>query len=126
LTDNPRASACFWWPHLKRQVRFEGQVELVSDREADEYFASRPRGSQIGAWASRQSAALPSREALEERVERVSARFADQPVPRPPFWGGYRLCPQRIEFWHGRESRLHDRLLYERDGDGWRESRLSP
>jgi pyridoxamine 5'-phosphate oxidase len=126
LETNPWAALCFFWPSLLRQIRIEGGVERVEDGESDAYFGSRPRGSQIGAWASRQSAALPSREALEERVERVSARFADQPVPRPPFWGGYRLCPQRIEFWHGRESRLHDRLLYERDGDGWRESRLSP
>jgi pyridoxamine 5'-phosphate oxidase len=126
LETNPWAALCFFWPSLIRQIRVEGGVERVEDAASDAYFASRPRGSQIGAWASRQSAALPSREALEERVERVTARFAGQTVPRPPFWGGYRLVPQRIEFWHGRESRLHDRLLYERDGQGWRESRLSP
>jgi pyridoxamine 5'-phosphate oxidase len=126
LETNPWAALCFFWPSLIRQIRVEGGVERVEDDESDAYFSSRPRGSQIGAWASRQSAVLPSREALEERVERVTARFADQPVPRPPFWGGYRLRPQRIEFWHGRESRLHDRLLYERDGGGWRETRLAP
>jgi pyridoxamine 5'-phosphate oxidase len=126
LETNPWAALCFFWPSLSRQVRVEGAVERVEDAESDAYFASRPRGSQIGAWASRQSTVLPSREALEERVGRVTARFADQPVPRPPFWGGYRLLAQRIEFWHGRESRLHDRLLYERDGDGWRQTRLSP
>jgi pyridoxamine 5'-phosphate oxidase len=126
LETNPWAALCFFWPSLIRQIRVEGGVERVEDDESDAYFSSRPRGSQIGAWASRQSAVLPSREALEERVARVSTRYAGQTVPRPPFWGGYRLLPQRIELWHGRESRLHDRQLYERDGESWRESRLSP
>jgi len=127
LEVNPWAALCFFWPSMTRQVRIEGPVEWLEDEASDAYFASRPRGSQVGAWASRQSAALPSREALVGRVARVEARFAGQAVPRPPFWGGYRLLAQRIEFWHGRDSRLHDRLLYERDGGGeWRQTRLSP
>jgi pyridoxamine 5'-phosphate oxidase len=107
-------------------VRVDGPVEWLDDAGSDAYFSSRPRGSQIGAWASRQSTPLPSRQALEERFARVEQRFAGQRVPRPPYWGGYRLRPQRIEFWHGRESRLHDRLLYERDGSDWKVTRLSP
>jgi pyridoxamine 5'-phosphate oxidase len=126
LDGNPWAALCFFWPSIVRQVRVEGTVERLDDAESDAYFASRERGSQVGAWASRQSTPLPSREALEDRVRHVEARFAGQPVPRPPFWGGYRLNPQRIEFWQGKESRLHDRLLYERDGDGWVTARLAP
>lgn len=126
LDGNPWAALCFFWPSIVRQVRVEGTVERLDDAESDAYFASRERGSQVGAWASRQSTPLPSREALEDRVRHVEARFAGQPVPRPPFWGGYRLNPQRIEFWQGKESRLHDRLLYERDGDGWVTTRLAP
>jgi pyridoxamine 5'-phosphate oxidase len=126
LDGNPWAALCFFWPSIVRQVRVEGPVEHLDDAESDAYFASRERGSQVGAWASRQSTPLPSREALEERVRHVEARFAGQPVPRPPFWGGYRLSPQRIEFWQGLESRLHDRLLYERDGHVWQTTRLAP
>ena len=126
LEQNPAAALCFFWPSIVRQVRVEGTVERVDESESDAYFASRPRGSQIGAWASRQSAPLPSRRALEERFERLERRHDGEAVTRPPFWGGYRLVPLRIEFWRGQESRLHDRLLFERAGDGWRSGRLFP
>ena len=126
LEENPRGSVCFWWPQLKRQVRIEGTVEIVSDREADEYFASRPRGSQIGAWASRQSSALSSRDELIAAADALSAAYRDQPVPRPPFWSGYRLVPERIEFWKEQPDRLHERELYTRDGSGWKVTLLAP
>lgn len=126
LTDNPRASACFWWEQLKRQVRIEGRVEMVSDREADEYFASRPRGSQIGAWASHQSTELASRGELLAAVTSLMAKYRDQSVPRPPHWSGYRLVPDRIEFWHEQPDRLHERELYTRDQNGWKITLLAP
>jgi pyridoxamine 5'-phosphate oxidase len=126
LIDNPCASACFWWPQLKRQVRIEGRVELVSDQEADEYFASRPRGSQIGAWASPQSSELASRQQLLDAVAAMTKRFKDQPVPRPPSWSGYRLVPERIEFWKEQPDRLHEREVYTRQTDGWNFSLLAP
>jgi pyridoxamine 5'-phosphate oxidase len=126
MTDNPRASACFWWPQLKRQVRFEGRVELVSDQEADEYFASRPRGSQIGAWASPQSQELTSRQQLLDNVAAMTDKFKDQPVPRPPYWSGYRLVPERIEFWKEQPNRLHEREVYTRQTDGWKYTLLAP
>jgi pyridoxamine 5'-phosphate oxidase len=126
LAQNPWAALCFFWPSMARQIRVEGPVETASDEESDAYFASRPRGSQVGAWASRQSYPIPSGAALEERVRHVEERFGVGPIPRPPYWGGYRLRPLRVEFWHGRESRLHERLLHELDGDDWRVSRLSP
>jgi len=126
LTDNPRASACFWWPQLKRQVRFEGRVELVGDQEADEYFASRPRGSQIGAWASPQSRELASRQELLDAVAAISEKFKDQPVPRPPYWSGYRLVPERIEFWKEQPNRLHEREVYTRQAEEWKFSLLAP
>lgn len=126
LNENPRASACFWWAQLKRQVRIEGSIEIVSDRDADEYFASRPRGSQIGAWASHQSSALTSREELIAAADTLSAKYRDQPVPRPPFWSGYRLIPERIEFWKEQPDRLHERELYTRDGSGWKVTLLAP
>ena len=127
LTANPHAALCFHWPMLDEQIRIDGTVERLADDESDEYFDSRPRGSQLGAWASRQSEVLASREALEEEYRQVEARFAGQPVPRPPFWGGYRLHPTRIEFWYGRPDRLHDRVVYTRQPDGsWRIGRLYP
>jgi len=126
LTDNPRASACFWWPQLQRQVRFEGQVELVSDQEADEYFASRPRGSQIGAWASPQSSELASRQELLDTVAAMTDKFTGQPVPRPPHWSGYRLVPERIEFWQGQPDRLHEREVYTRQANDWKFTILAP
>ena len=126
MEANPRAALCFYWASLNEQVRVEGPVERVRDEESDAYFASRPRGSQVGAWASRQSAVLASREELEAAMLEAEERFAGGPVPRPPFWGGYRVRPVRIEFWREGANRLHERVLYERDGEGWRTALLSP
>lgn len=126
LRDNPRASACFYWAPIERQVRIEGLTELVSHKEADTYFATRPRGSQIGAWASPQSRELASRGQLLESVAAFEAKFANESVPRPPRWSGYRLVPERIEFWKGQPDRLHERELYLRAGDSWRVKLLAP
>jgi pyridoxamine 5'-phosphate oxidase len=126
LADNPRAALCFHWPTLEEQVRVEGAVARISDAESDAYFAGRPRGSQIGAWASDQSADLASESTLQERTREIEARFAGGSVPRPPHWGGLRIAPDRIEFWYGRADRLHDRILYVRDTGGWRKTRLYP
>jgi pyridoxamine 5'-phosphate oxidase len=126
LAANPQAALCFLWKSLNRQVRVEGPVELVGNDEADAYFASRPRDSQIGAWASDQSRPLDSRAALERRVEAFSRRFGEGTVPRPPFWSGFRVVPQCIEFWQERPSRLHDRDLFTREGEKWRRQRLFP
>jgi pyridoxamine 5'-phosphate oxidase len=126
LTSNPHAALCFYWASLDEQIRIEGRVERVSTEESDVYFAGRPRGSQLGAWASDQSQVLGSREALEEKYREIERRFDGQPVQRPPFWGGFRLNPLRIEFWYGRPDRLHDRVLYVRDASSWRIERLYP
>jgi pyridoxamine 5'-phosphate oxidase len=127
LASQPRAALNFFWPGLERQVRVEGVVEKASDEVSTAYFQSRPRSSQVGAWASPQSQAIGSRQELEAREHAVEAEFADQnPLPRPPHWGGYVLRPTRVEFWQGRPSRLHDRLVYEREGEGWKISRLAP
>ena len=126
LVANPKAALVFWWGPLQRQVRFEGIIEEVDAAEADEYFASRPRGSQLAAWASAQSSVIEGRAALEAEERRHRERFGEDEVPRPPFWGGYRLVPAVVEFWHGRASRLHDRLRYTRTPDGWRIERLAP
>ncbi len=126
LRENPRACLTFGWLELHRQVRVRGAVERVPDGEADEYFASRPRGSQLGAWASAQSTVLGGRSELEARVAELDARYGDRDVPRPPFWGGFRLVPDELELWQGRPSRLHDRLRYRRVGPAWVIERLSP
>lgn len=127
LAANPSAALNFYWKSLGRQVRVEGSVTKVSDREADAYFATRSRGSRIGAWASQQSRPLPGRAALEDRVREQEARFdREQEIPRPPHWGGYMLAPERIEFWHEGAFRLHTRIVYTRSGAGWNKQMLFP
>lgn len=126
LFARPDAALCFLWKSLGRQVRIEGPAEEVASEEADAYFATRPRDSQLGAWASDQSRVLPSRAELERRAEEFTRRFAGAIVERPPFWSGFRVVPERVEFWQERPSRLHDRLLFIRTGDGWRRQRLYP
>ena len=128
LEANPRAALVFYWGELDRQVRITGGVALASPEESERYFKSRPLGSRLGAWASHQSQVIPGRAALEADLREVEARFGDGDVPLPPHWGGYRVVPETIEFWQGRESRLHDRIRYvrEKGGRGWRVERLSP
>ncbi len=126
LEQNPFAALCFYWKSLGRQVRVEGPVEPVSTQEADAYFASRPRGSQISAWASQQSQPLERRLELEKRATQFAFRFGSGPIPRPPDWSGYRVIAEQIEFWQERAFRLHDRSVYSREGDGWRLEYLCP
>jgi pyridoxamine 5'-phosphate oxidase len=126
LAAHPDAALCFYWPMVDTQVRVEGKVEPVSDQEADDYFATRPRESQIGAWASTQSATLDARESLEERVRGVGERFDAGKVPRPPFWSGFRVVPTSIEFWTRHPARLHDRALFTRTDGGWLRTLLYP
>jgi pyridoxamine 5'-phosphate oxidase len=126
LADNPRAALLFHWQPLGRQVRIEGPVAQVTGRESDAYFASRPRGSQLSAAASAQSHPVAGREELEARVRQLERRLGEGPVPRPPWWGGYRLDPVSFEFWQHNEDRLHDRLRYLRSGSGWQLTRLQP
>lgn len=127
LAENPKASLTFFWGELERQVRVMGQVEKINSAQSDEYFLSRPKGSQIGAWASPQSNKISSRDVLEERLSEMNSRFSKEELVRPPHWGGYRVLPHRIEFWQGRPSRLHDRIFFEKNESGnWTISRLAP
>jgi len=127
LDANPQAALAFYWAELERQVRAVGAVERLSRADSEAYFRSRPRGSQLGAWASHQSALLEDRALLLGRVEELQARYGDGEVPLPPHWGGYRLIPDEVEFWQGRPNRLHDRIVYTRSPEsGWRRARLSP
>ena len=126
LGKNPRAALCLYWPALAEQVRIEGAVELLSDADSDAYFASRPRESQLGAWASRQSRPLEKYELLVERLHDLEEAHAGHEVPRPRWWGGYRVRPERIEFWKSGQFRLHHREVYVRDGEGWLKELLNP
>ena len=126
LEANPLCALLFYWGELERQVRIEGRASRLSGEESDAYFLSRPRGSRLGAWASEQSRQVESRSILEERVQALEAEYEGREVPRPPFWGGYRVEPGVIEFWQGRENRLHDRIVYRRAEAGWKIERLQP
>ncbi|MEH2240323.1 pyridoxamine 5'-phosphate oxidase [Nostoc sp.] len=127
LAENPLAALVFWWAELERQVRISGYVEKVSETESDQYFHTRPANSRLGAWVSNQSEVIESREVLERRLQEFHSKYENEEIPRPPHWGGLRVIPTQIEFWQGRSSRLHDRLLYSRlDNGTWKIERLSP
>jgi len=126
LRENPRAALLFYWKILHRQVRIEGPIEHVTDAEADEYYKSRPRVSRLGSWASIQSRPLAERADLERRVAEFEAKYPGEDIPRPAYWSGYRIVPKRIEFWQDMPFRLHDRTIFERDGAGWRVSKIYP
>lgn len=126
LEENPYAALCFHWAIHERQVRVTGRVTRISEEESTAYFQTRGRGSRLGAWASKQSQRLPERKELEDRVREAKERFADDEVPLPPFWGGYRIDPESIEFWQGKADRLHERLVFTREGDSWTTERLYP
>lgn len=125
MEANPQVALCFYWPALERQVRVQGVVEKLSPQESDEYFATRPHGSRVGAWASPQSEVVDGRAEVEDAWKSFEEKFGEE-VPRPPHWGGYRVIPSRVEFWQGRRSRLHDRILYTRAQQGWTIERLAP
>jgi pyridoxamine 5'-phosphate oxidase len=126
IEANPECALLFYWGELERQVRIEGHASRLYGEESDAYFADRPRGSRLGAWASEQSRPVEDRTVLEERVRALEAEYEGREIPRPPFWGGYRVEPEEIEFWQGRENRLHDRLVYRREHGAWRIERLQP
>lgn len=126
LAENPKAALVFFWKELERQVRIEGIVETVSEGESEAYFASRPSASKIGAWASPQSTTIESREVIEDNALKYRAQFGEENIPKPPHWGGYIVKPVKLEFWQGRRSRLHDRILYTKQDENWKISRLAP
>lgn len=126
MIANPNVCLNFFWQQMARQVRIDGRVEKVSPEDSDKYFASRPRESQIGAWASAQSTVISGRDVLEEQIKLIEAQYEGKDIPRPPHWGGFRVIPKRIEFWQGRPNRLHDRFLYDQGPEGWMVFRLSP
>ncbi|TVQ42580.1 MAG: pyridoxamine 5'-phosphate oxidase [Gloeocapsa sp. DLM2.Bin57] len=126
LLANPQAALVFWWSELERQVRIEGTITQTTPEESDEYFSSRPRGSQLGAWVSNQSSVIPNREVLEQELANLEIKYQEQDIPRPPHWGGFLLKPMLIEFWQGRPNRLHDRLRYQLKEDEWIRERLAP
>lgn len=126
INENPRTAALFLWAELERQVRIEGSAETISSEESDRYFESRPESSKFGAWASDQSNEIPDRKYLEEKQSGIEKQYMDKKIPRPPHWGGYRIIPDRFEFWQGRKSRLHDRIEYVNGEDGWSIRRLAP
>ena len=126
IENNPNVSGLFFWPEIYRQIRFEGVVSKASAEVSDEYFKSRPRGGQISAWASTQSSKIPHREWMQEREKEMLSKFANIEVPYPEFWGGFNISPTEIEFWQGRENRMHDRIQYVNNNEGWTKSRLSP
>jgi pyridoxamine 5'-phosphate oxidase len=126
IASNPWGTLLFFWKELERQVRIEGRIEKVDEKESEDYFRSRPEGSKIGAWSSPQSEVIDDRRVIEENVRKISAKFQGSDIPRPPHWGGYRLLPDQIEYWQGRPSRLHDRILYIKEGTNWRIQRLAP
>jgi len=126
MAANPNVGLLFWWDKLRRQVRICGSVSKIPERESDAYFSGRPRGSQLGAWASQQSRPLKDRQTLTERVAELEREFGEDPIPRPPHWGGYRVVPREFEFWDDGEYRLHDRISYLKEGEQWRLQRLYP
>lgn len=126
IMNNPNCSLLFFWPELERQVRIEGLLQKQTDAESDLYFQTRPRGSKLGAWASEQSKIITSRDVLDQEYEKISVKYPGENIPRPPFWGGFVLKPVSIEFWQGRPSRLHDRILYTRENSNWKIERLAP
>jgi pyridoxamine 5'-phosphate oxidase len=126
ISENPFAGLLFFWRELGRQISISGEVKKISEEESEIYFLSRPYGSRIGAWASRQSSEIPSRDYLEKKFKEIQRKFSKGNIPLPPFWGGFRLYPERFEFWQGRESRMHDRIGYVKEKDGWKIVRLSP
>ena len=126
LAENPHASLTFFWPMMERQIRVEGRVTKADAATSDSYFQSRPFASRLGAWVSAQSSPIPDDHVLEDKVEELKSQYPDEAVPRPEFWGGYRVHPTRIEFWQGKPSRLHDRFCYVREGESWKIDRLAP
>lgn len=126
ISENPKVCLSFFWPNSERQIIVKGIARKTSDEESEEYFKSRPRGSQLGAWASAQSSVIPSREFLKKKLEILEAEYKGKDIPRPPYWGGFKVSPSEFEFWQGRPNRLHDRMYYSKENEHWRIDRLSP